>query len=123
MKARLFRIEDKEAVKTLLSKGGDTDLDSEMDRLVVVEMDGKVVGVVAARAIVYVHEFAVAPQVELYRRKVADTMLAYISGFCRATGEKEAVFIVSPENQKMLNWLSDKATAEDPGRLFTIRIE
>jgi ribosomal protein S18 acetylase RimI-like enzyme len=105
----------------LLGKLGDVDLTAHNDLLVVDANQEGISGLLAARPIAFIHELAIRPGMK--QRAVADRLAAYALGVGKNLGIREAMFLVSAENQAMLGFAESLGAKEEKaGRIFTLPI-
>jgi hypothetical protein len=109
---------DFEAVKDLI---GSRDVDPARDLIVVVEIGGRIVEVVAIRPCVFVHDFELTGGA--LRRQATDAALSYAMGASRAMGHREAIVIVAEDKTRMRAWWEEHgARQQDPGAVYVIEI-
>lgn len=91
------------------------------DTVIAAELDGRTVGLLALRLVTLVHDLTIEPG--LLQRKIADGLLNYASGYVRASGPLESMFLVATSNEPMRRWLDDHgATLEDPAHVYTLEV-
>ena len=99
-------------------------LDAEpRDTVILAELGGKRVGLMKIVAMPYVHDFRI--DAGLVNFRVAELMLQYAQGYCRASGFTEALALVPDSNPEMQQWLllNDRAMPEEPGRAYLIGVK
>lgn len=95
----------------------------DRDMIVVAETsDGKdLKGVAAGEPVFYVHHFMVTAG--SFDRLVAEKLLDYSLGLMKSRGEKNLVFVVDPDNEKMLRFLKSRGADPMPtGLLFKLEV-
>lgn len=57
-------------------------------------------------------------------RSIGNALIQYGQGYLKASGFREALFVVDPENTRMQRFLDAfGVTHEDPGLIFTMGVE
>jgi len=99
----------------------DRDIDVEKDSIFVAEIEGRIVGVLAERLIPLVHSFEV--DAGSVSRRVADALIQYGSGYTRASGFREVMFLVLPDNVTMATFLEQRgAMKEEPADVYALEV-
>ena len=97
-------------------------LDAEpRDTVILAELGGKRVGFMKIVALPYVHDFRI--DAGLVNFRVAEAMLQFAKGYCRASGFSEALALVPDTNLAMQRWMGERAVQEDPGRAYLIEVK
>lgn len=81
------------------------------DSTFLAELDGRLVGVFAERLIPLVHVFEVEPS--LISRKTAEALSNYAHGFTRASGQKEAMFLVNHTNVTIQRFIEERGAVDE----------
>lgn len=111
---------DFEQVKALL--GEKAAVNPERDLIVVVEIAGKIVEVVAMSPCLFVHDFNLA--CGAMRRMITDCAMAYAMGAARALGHREAMVLVDEANFKMRHWWEEHGAKQQPeGSVYVVEIK
>lgn len=122
MLARLFNPDKDSGRVDLLLAGDWGDYQPDLDRVMVVESDGQIVGALMLRSMPFVHEFAIHSG--LNSRAIAAALLNYAAAFSRAHDHREAAFIVAPSNDKMRRFVVENgAVRQHQGELYTMELK
>lgn len=121
MRPRAYNPDTDLAGLSKLVNGQFGDLQVSSDAIIVVEEDGRLVGAVALRPIIFVHELAI--EKGILSRKIADEALCYAMGTARALGHREGVFVVAEDNLRMQKWLEDRGAKKQPGLVYTMEVK
>jgi hypothetical protein len=104
---------------TELIKG--KDIDPARDIIVIVEVEGRAVEVVALRPCLFVHDFELSGG--LLKRQITDCAMAYAMGAARAMGHREAIVVVDEDKTRMRTWWEEHgATMQEPGVIYMMEI-
>lgn len=99
----------------------DRDIDFEKDSIFVAEIEGRIVGILAERLVPFVHSFEIdgGP----VSRRVADALIQYGRGYTRASGFREVIFLVDPDNVRMSTFLEERgAIKEEPADVYALEV-
>ena len=118
MIARAYRPEDFEALKELCG-GKLGDLDPAADVIVVVEYDGHLVGAIAFREALFVHELAIEGALA---HRIGELACAYAMGAARAMGKREAYFTVDPANTRAQRFVEGQKAVKQAGIIYSVEV-
>jgi hypothetical protein len=91
------------------------------DTVILAECNGVIAGAVAIRLVPLVHGLAVAGSI--VSRRAVEALYQYAAGYARASGMREAVFVVAPENDRMRQFLElHGAVEKEKGTILTVEV-
>lgn len=124
MNARLYRPEDAAGVDKLLSAEPRHVVDLSLDHLVLsIDARNRPTGILAARPVLWLHEFRLAPGNLALER--AGQIAERAAHSYRLLGYRDVVFFVSADNERMLRRLEDlpyKPVEQPAARIFWVRL-
>ena len=99
----------------------DRDIDAGRDAIFIAELNGRCAGILGVRLIPFAHTLEVEKTPTA--RRVAEALMHYAQGYTRASGFKEAMFIVEHSNIAMAEFITAHgAVQEDPGDIYTMSL-